>query len=87
MRRFKTKTARARAPRRAPARTAVSTITQVAERAGVSIATVSRARADPSAVSEELRNRVYEAARVLSCGTRLRLPCHPNPASGVITTL
>jgi DNA-binding LacI/PurR family transcriptional regulator len=37
----------------------------VADRAGVSIATVSRALADPQAVSDELRLRVHEAARVL----------------------
>jgi DNA-binding LacI/PurR family transcriptional regulator len=37
----------------------------VADRAGVSIATVSRAFADPKTVSDELRARVHEAARVL----------------------
>jgi LacI family transcriptional regulator len=43
-----------------------ATIRRVADRAGVSIATVSRAFADPESVSDELRLRVHEAARVLS---------------------
>jgi DNA-binding LacI/PurR family transcriptional regulator len=53
-----------RAPIR-PAAGQAATIKRVADRAGVSIATVSRAFADPQAVSEELRLRVREAARVL----------------------
>jgi DNA-binding LacI/PurR family transcriptional regulator len=66
MRRFKTNTGRTgRSPRRPTQRTIMPTITQVAERAGVSIATVSRAFADATAVSDELRNRVYEAAHAL----------------------
>lgn len=43
-----------------------ATINRVADRAGVSIATVSRAFADPQSVSEELRRRVHEAARLLN---------------------
>jgi len=43
-----------------------ATIRRVADRAGVSIATVSRAVADPAAVSEELLRRVQEAARALN---------------------
>ncbi len=43
-----------------------ATIKRVADRAGVSIATVSRASADPGAVSEELLRRVQEAARALN---------------------
>lgn len=42
-----------------------ATIQRVADRARVSIATVSRAFADPEAVSDALRLRVHEAARVL----------------------
>lgn len=53
-----------RARSRASSRTA--TIKRVADRAGVSIATVSRASADPGAVSEELLRRVQEAARALN---------------------
>lgn len=41
------------------------TIKDVAARAGVSIATVSRAFADPSVVSADLRERVADAARAL----------------------
>jgi DNA-binding LacI/PurR family transcriptional regulator len=44
----------------------VATIKKVAHRAGVSIATVSRTFADPASVSDELRVRVHEAARVLN---------------------
>lgn len=51
---------------RRPAAGRTATITKVADRAGVSIATVSRAFADPQSVSEELRRRVHEAARLLS---------------------
>jgi DNA-binding LacI/PurR family transcriptional regulator len=43
-----------------------ATITRVAARANVSIATVSRTFADPESVSEALRSRVYEAARALN---------------------
>ena len=43
-----------------------STIKRVADRAGVSIATVSRTFADPPSVSDELRVRVHEAARALN---------------------
>jgi LacI family transcriptional regulator, galactose operon repressor len=46
-------------------RVSAATIKRVADRAGVSIATVSRAFADPQAVSDELRARVLEAARLL----------------------
>ncbi|MCX6552697.1 MAG: LacI family DNA-binding transcriptional regulator [Acidobacteria bacterium] len=42
-----------------------STITEVAERAVVSTATVSRVFAHPDRVSEDLRERVYRAARML----------------------
>lgn len=51
---------------RASAARGAATIQRVADRAGVSIATVSRAFADPQAVSDELRVRVQEAARLLS---------------------
>ncbi len=55
-----------RAPAARPATTGrAATIQKVAERAGVSIATVSRAFADPAAVSDDLRQRVQEAARTL----------------------
>jgi LacI family transcriptional regulator len=59
---------RARPPslRRASVNVSGPTIKKVAESAGVSIATVSRAFADPQAVSDELRVRVLEAARLLS---------------------
>lgn len=50
----------------APVGPAVTTIKRVADRAGVSIATVSRVFADPQAVSEALRQRVLEAARALN---------------------
>jgi len=43
----------------------VQTITHVAERAGVSTATVSRVFANPERVSEDLRRRVHQAARLL----------------------
>jgi DNA-binding LacI/PurR family transcriptional regulator len=43
-----------------------TTIKRVADRAGVSIATVSRVFADPTAVSDALRQRVQEAARALN---------------------
>src|SRR4029078_1383148 len=43
-----------------------ATIKRVADRAGVSIATVSRVSADPAAVSDELRWRVQEAALALN---------------------
>ncbi len=55
---------RSRAQRRSPA-TRTATIQEVADHAGVSIATVSRAFADPASVSDELRHRVQEAARLL----------------------
>jgi DNA-binding LacI/PurR family transcriptional regulator len=42
-----------------------ATITEVAERARVSTATVSRVFAQPDRVSADLRERVYQAARVL----------------------
>src|SRR5688500_12941446 len=58
---------------RAPVRRGLSaapkptaTIKKVAHRAGVSIATVSRTFADPGSVSQELRVRVHEAARLLN---------------------
>jgi DNA-binding LacI/PurR family transcriptional regulator len=54
----------ARAATRTSSRTA--TIKRVADRAGVSIATVSRASADPGTVSEKLLRRVQEAARALN---------------------
>lgn len=59
---------RKRAPTRSARRPTAhgASIKQVADHAGVSIATVSRAFADPQAVSEELRLRVQEAARLLS---------------------
>jgi LacI family transcriptional regulator len=41
------------------------TIVQVADRAGVSIATVSRVFADPDRVSDELRERVVQVAKAL----------------------
>jgi LacI family transcriptional regulator len=43
-----------------------ATIKQVAQQAGVSIATVSRAFADADAVSKALRDRVYKASRALN---------------------
>ena len=43
-----------------------ATIKRVADRAGVSIATVSRVGADPRSVSDKLRLRVEEAARALN---------------------
>lgn len=43
-----------------------ATIKRVADRAGVSIATVSRVSADPATVSDELRRRVEDAARALN---------------------
>ncbi len=52
-------------PARRPPGSRAATIRRVAERAGVSIATVSRSFADPQAVSAELRVRVQEAARAL----------------------
>lgn len=54
------------ARRPADGRPSAATIQRVADRAGVSIATVSRAFADPQSVSDELRARVHEAARELS---------------------
>lgn len=64
-----------------------ATIKRVADRAGVSIATVSRVSADPEAVSEELRRRVEEAARALnyrpSRAARL-LRGAPSQAVGVV---
>lgn len=59
------KRARSTSARRTSGTRASSAIKRVADRAGVSIATVSRAFADPKAVSDELRARVHEAARVL----------------------
>ncbi len=58
-------------PRTAPVAAASAgpqgaTIKRVADRAGVSIATVSRVFADPRAVSETLRLRVQDAARALN---------------------
>jgi DNA-binding LacI/PurR family transcriptional regulator len=58
-------TPRAPVRRRSRAPTARPTITQVAQRAGVSIATVSRAFADPDSVSAALQVRVQHAARLL----------------------
>ena len=57
-----------RARRRAagPSNTQATTIKRVADRAGVSIATVSRVGADPGSVSDKLRLRVEEAARALN---------------------
>ena len=54
--------------RRPPAAAAkrTATIQKVADKAGVSIATVSRTFADPQAVSHELRVRVHDAARQLN---------------------
>ncbi len=52
-------------PRGVTRRSSSSTITQVAERAGVSTATVSRVFANPDRVSEDLRARVDRAARAL----------------------
>ncbi len=49
-----------------PAGNQAATIQRVADRAGVSIATVSRVGADPRAVSDKLRLRVEEAARALN---------------------
>src|SRR5262245_59841983 len=43
----------------------VATITEVAERAGVSTATVSRVFGEPGRVSSDLRQRVHQAARLL----------------------
>lgn len=60
-----TKTRTRGAASRPPAGTA-ATIKRVADRAGVSIATVSRVGADPRSVSDELRLRVEEAARALN---------------------
>jgi LacI family transcriptional regulator/LacI family repressor for deo operon, udp, cdd, tsx, nupC, and nupG len=53
-----------RSARRSPSGQA--TIKRVADRAGVSIATVSRVSANPEAVSDELRVRVQEAALALN---------------------
>jgi DNA-binding LacI/PurR family transcriptional regulator len=53
-------------PPKPPASPQGATIKRVADRAGVSIATVSRVFADPSAVSDGLRQRVLEAARALN---------------------
>lgn len=64
--RARTLSARRPSGRHASAVKRAATIKRVADRAGVSIATVSRAFADPQAVSDELRVRVHEAARVLS---------------------
>ena len=55
----------ARRDRAAARRDQVATIKEVAAQAGVSIATVSRAFADPDAVSADLRARVQEAADLL----------------------
>lgn len=60
-----TRTRASRRTTRQPPGRRVATIKRVADRAGVSIATVSRAFADPEAVSERLRLRVQEAARAL----------------------
>ena len=49
-----------------PSRPRAASITRVADRAGVSIATVSRVFADHPAVSDALRLRVREAARTLN---------------------
>jgi LacI family transcriptional regulator len=51
--------------RRTNGRPDAATIREVAVHAGVSIATVSRAFANPGSVREHLRNQVYEAARAL----------------------
>jgi len=53
-------------PARRPSDRQAATIKRVADRAGVSIATVSRAGADPRAVSDKLRLRVQEAATALN---------------------
>ena len=58
--------ARARGPGSRPPGTQAATIQRVADRAGVSIATVSRVGADPQSVSDKLRLRVEEAARALN---------------------
>ena len=57
---------RAKASAHRVASSKVATIQRVADRAGVSIATVSRVSADPQAVSDELRLRVQEAALALN---------------------
>lgn len=54
------------APRAAALPKRTSTIRKVADHAGVSIATVSRTFADPASVSDHLRARVHEAARLLN---------------------
>jgi DNA-binding LacI/PurR family transcriptional regulator len=59
-------TKRPKAPGRDRSASPAPTIQGVADRAGVSIATVSRVFADPQAVSDTLRLRVEEAARTLS---------------------
>jgi DNA-binding LacI/PurR family transcriptional regulator len=51
--------------RRARRPSTLPTIVQVADRAAVSIATVSRVFADPDRVSYELRERVVQAAKIL----------------------
>ncbi len=58
--------ARARGPGSRSDGTQAATIQRVADRAGVSIATVSRVGADPKSVSDKLRLRVEEAARALN---------------------
>ena len=55
-----------RKPAPAPSAPHAATIKRVADRAGVSIATVSRVSADPESVSDKLRLRVQEAARALN---------------------
>lgn len=55
-----------KAPRSGAAANPPPTIKRVADRAGVSIATVSRVFADPETVSDALRLRVEEAARALN---------------------
>lgn len=57
---------RARGPAPRPPANQAITIKRVADRAGVSIATVSRVGADPRSVSDKLRLRVQEAARALN---------------------
>ncbi len=57
---------RPRTPANRRAAGSATTIKRVADRAGVSIATVSRVFADPQAVSDTLRLRVQEAARALN---------------------
>ena len=59
-------TKRPKAPARGRTPSPGPTIQGVADRAGVSIATVSRVFADPQAVSDTLRLRVEEAARTLN---------------------